>query len=712
MTALRPAAALAVFTALFAGQAWAPDLSVVTGNLNDLTADAEAVAAQEDRNLCVAYWVFVRTGNVTNGGTDGTVNVTINGNEGSTGRIPLLDDRAWLQPEGASAIDGCWGLARVSGNDSNPSNNFEAGSNETYVILAPDVGDLSGVVVRMDAGGTAASGWFLESIAIEKGTAFAGIYRRSGESTLFNYTDWLESGQEVSLARGGQYPTDYTIQFQTGTDSGAGTDSDITVRLDGVDNNGNAVSFERVINPFISGNAFENGQMDKAVVPKMPRIERLKSVTITTADNYSGSAWQLNYVTVSSASMCGESPGLPCQYGRPEVLPFNNIWLDGSTRSATVAAASGEPVEPVEGEYVDTLSAPDRCRDLVQFLPFVPAEYHDRLCRNSTDAYRDVACVIVSQKLGLPLDAWVDKCASDPKGAEAELNRLSKPGSQPPPPPSEDGPVAPTPAAAVGGSEEARCQSMVDGQVAYDRNGSRSWDPGNVAALCAGATDADARIACFENRIAAGEPWSTAIPACAADDGAASPEVPVDQGPAATEPPVDQEPPATEPPQDTVGPAPSGGAEEERCKSMLDGQVAWDQNGSTVWQPGNIAALCDGATDADARIACFEDRIAAGEGWSTAIAACAADDSASAPDEPAPPAASSAEAELCKSLLQDQVPWQTSPTIERRWAEEDLNALCGGTTDAAATVQCFQDALYNGGDQSDIYTAIDVCRAN
>lgn len=240
---------------------------------------------------------------------------------------------------------------------------------------------------------------------------------------------------------------------------------------------------------------------------------------------------------------------------------------------------------------------------------------------------------------------------------------------------------------------------MLDGKVAWDQSGSTQWQAVNIEALCAGATDADARIACFQGRIAAGEPWNTALPACVADDGAApQPEEPQ---PAAIAPPAE--------------PAAEGGSEEERCRTMIDGQVAYDQQGSTSWNAGNIAALCAGATDAEARIACFENRIANGESWSTAIPACAADDGAGR-EQPQPaavaPTGSSAEAERCKSLLQDQVPWQIDPTTERHWEQEDLDALCDGTTDSAGTVRCFQEALYNSGSGGDIDSAIDACRAN
>lgn len=679
-----PAAVLSVAACLLAGTSWAPDLSVILGG-NDWAAEEKAENARPDRMGCVAYWIVVKTGDVANGGTDGTVSMTINGRNGSTGEFTLGGSGSgWKQPAGASQDEECQGFVRVYADDDNPTDNFEAGSVERYTILAPRISDVDDIIVRMDAAGTAGSGWFLQSVDVERGERIGDAWRRTGDVYLGIHNDWVESGVPATVSDNTEARTTYEIVFQTGTDTGAGTDSDITIRLEGTSNYGEPVSFEQVVNPFISGNAFENGARDKAVLPQMPAIKRLKSVTVTTADNYAGSAWQLAAVEVASPSLCGGTAGAACKFGTPEVLSFGNVWLDGSRRFATVASGSGAPTRDEAPDPSD-LPAPQLCAQLLQATN-VDRRAAAKLCARSTDAFRDAACLIVANVHALPADEWADKCIDDPEGASAELKRIGAGESAPPPPP----PGAPAPGpVANGGSEEQRCMSMVDGRVAYDRSGSKSWDPENIAALCAGATDADARIACFETRIADGDDWRTAIDACVADDSAAPPSM--------------GRPPSNAPPS-------SGGSEEQRCMSMVDGQVAWDQNGSTDWEHGNIAALCAGATDADARIACFENRIAAGEDWGTAIPACAADDN-SGGAQPQPPSGSSAEAARCKALLQDQVPWQTDPP-ERHWAEEDLDALCDGTTNAAATVRCFQQALWNNGNETDIYTAIDACRAN
>lgn len=160
------------------------------------------------------------------------------------------------------------------------------------------------------------------------------------------------------------------------------------------------------------------------------------------------------------------------------------------------------------------------------------------------------------------------------------------------------------------------------------------------------------------------------------------------------------------------------GAEEMRCRTMLDGQVAWDQAGNNAWQPDNVEALCAGATDADARIACFEAGIADHNDWSRAIAECAANDGADlAAPQPEPPAgdtsapADDPETALCKTMIQGNIP-MSMPNGSRTWDEARLDRLCRGTVNAMETLKCFIEALGNGGGTSrSTDQAIDICRA-
>lgn len=70
---------------------------------------------------------------------------------------------------------------------------------------------------------------------------------------------------------------------------------------------------------------------------------------------------------------------------------------------------------------------------------------------------------------------------------------------------------------------------------------------------------------------------------------------------------------------------------EMACASAVQGRVAWNQQGNTQWQTGNLARLCRGSQDANATVACFQAQIRMHNDWSRGIDACQA--------QAAPPAA-------------------------------------------------------------------------
>jgi len=55
-------------------------------------------------------------------------------------------------------------------------------------------------------------------------------------------------------------------------------------------------------------------------------------------------------------------------------------------------------------------------------------------------------------------------------------------------------------------------------------------------------------------------------------------------------------------------------------KRVMSGSVNY--GGGTSWNPSNALDLCAGARDANARISCFEGKIAQGRGWDMAIGQC------------------------------------------------------------------------------------------
>ena len=416
----------------------------------------------------------------------------------------------------------------------------------------------------------------------------------------------------------------YTVKTYTGTVSGAGTDSNITLRMDGVDHEGVAYTVTKVLNPLISNNAFENGQTDTARFNDVG-LAHITSITVSTDDAGAGSGWNLEWIEISTPSLCGGGMG-ECTWGTPERFAVGG-WLDGDRTSVTIAASSTAPLTNFDQQQKDAEDS--------------KAAEHERKVRDCRQALElNTQRFMTPDRLAIFCDMTISANV-EPRRAEFCLLSL-----------------------------EQFSIPLTDENFV----------------MCATQPDGDAATAMFESARAA---------------------------PANTPPSV---PPAT------------GSSEEERCRAAVaNGEVAWNSAGDTRWEPGNIDILCAGVNDAEARIGCFRNGIAAGKQWNAAIDDCKAsgDTIAEAPPPPepqpapAPPVASpdpvgddtGVEEQRCRVLLQDQVPWQLEPP-ERHWSDAALDALCKGSTNGAATVQCFQDALWNNGKGSDIFAAVDVCRAN
>jgi hypothetical protein len=85
----------------------------------------------------------------------------------------------------------------------------------------------------------------------------------------------------------------------------------------------------------------------------------------------------------------------------------------------------------------------------------------------------------------------------------------------------------------------------------------------------------------------------------------------------------------------------------------------------------------------------------------------------SAPASPLPAGSRVCDVEkerLCASFVQGQIPWSLDGNPSYRvWDQSNVDALCRCTTNAAATVRCFQDELVRNGGQ--LKGAIDTCTA-
>ena len=58
---------------------------------------------------------------------------------------------------------------------------------------------------------------------------------------------------------------------------------------------------------------------------------------------------------------------------------------------------------------------------------------------------------------------------------------------------------------------EQQCMSAVQGKVAYDQAGNKTWNEGNLRNLCQGTTNPTATIACFQGQIQAHNNWQKVL---------------------------------------------------------------------------------------------------------------------------------------------------------------------------------------------------------
>ncbi len=154
-------------------------------------------------------------------------------------------------------------------------------------------------------------------------------------------------------------------------------------------------------------------------------------------------------------------------------------------------------------------------------------------------------------------------------------------------------------------------------------------------------------------------------------------------------------------------------APEQQCMDALQGKVAWNRAGNTTWQEGNIRDLCQGTTDAGATIACFQSEIGKHDDWSRAIVTCkGASANAQAPSiSPPVSTASAAQAAVsseqqCIDAVQGKVAWNRAGNTT--WQAGNLRNLCQGTTNASATIACFEGEIRAHDDWS---RAINACKA-
>jgi lipoxygenase homology domain-containing protein 1 len=228
----------------------------------------------------IQYIVDVTTTDRAQAGTDANVFITIIGDKGSTPELRL---------NGA-----------ISGNA------FERGQTDRAIISGPDVGNVTGIRIRHD-NMYASPAWHLASVRVIRDHV-------RGQSWDFHHGEWLESPRpEVSLSPGGAR-VDIAVTVKTGTESGAGTDANVFIRIYG----SNGSTGDLRLNGLISGNAFENGDSDLVTLRNQTDIGEITGVDVWHDNMYAGAAWFLESISIS----------IP---GRASKTYSFREWLEGSS---------------------------------------------------------------------------------------------------------------------------------------------------------------------------------------------------------------------------------------------------------------------------------------------------------------------------------------------------------------------------------------------
>lgn len=91
--------------------------------------------------------------------------------------------------------------------------------------------------------------------------------------------------------------TTYEFSVKTADETGAGTDSNIYIKICG----DNGCTTEQQVNSKISGNAFERNQVDKFALSDTD-VGKITYIEVRSDTSYAGSAWKLEWITISTGS--------------------------------------------------------------------------------------------------------------------------------------------------------------------------------------------------------------------------------------------------------------------------------------------------------------------------------------------------------------------------------------------------------------------------
>ena len=203
----------------------------------------------------VEYTVTVKTGNVPLAGTDSNIYIRLIGESGA------MTDEVKLNP----LIEG---------------NAFEKGSTDVVTAsFSRNVGRVNEIQLRSDMKWAGAD-WYVDWIKVKN---------LMGTETTFQVGEWIADTNTRIFTTSPGKSTQYKLTVTTGDEQGAGTDSNIYVKLVG----SSGETGEREISELYAGNAFEKGTEQTLIVNFDKSVGTLKQIRIRSDMKWAGADWQL-----------------------------------------------------------------------------------------------------------------------------------------------------------------------------------------------------------------------------------------------------------------------------------------------------------------------------------------------------------------------------------------------------------------------------------
>ena len=217
----------------------------------------------------IQYQIKVKTGTAFGAGTDSDVYIRLVGDQGTTDEV-LLN----------------YGMTNQFNTRGNP---FETKGYDVGVFnFNQDVGKIKRIEVRTDRSGAGAD-WLLDAIEV------VPMYNTTETQTKkFDIHQWIVNDTWTSFSNTAEDSSQYRLKINTGNVKGAGTDSDIYVKLTGTKGETNEVEVTALYN----GNAFEKGTSHSVVASFDQNVGEIQKITVRSDMSGVGADWFLDSVQV------------------------------------------------------------------------------------------------------------------------------------------------------------------------------------------------------------------------------------------------------------------------------------------------------------------------------------------------------------------------------------------------------------------------------